>query len=409
MSIQVDRRAFLGTAALALANSLFNNTALAQGVRQKGRVVSSNPPTLKVSEVITRGIPGDFQSYLRVDTGTPGWFYIGLYKETHNQKISTPVYDPKDKRERRLFSKTNDPSKPVATVDLKGSGIEGVFNIYDTGDGYKSSYPINPLLDIPSHTEVSTNYLLGINNALNKLPGGVIDALNKDGTELMIAKNIEDSYYWLYPAWKKEDQNRTIDPSKPWLEKVNGEWIDNRKHENIPGYYLSEKSLMVMPQQYIEYGTRNQVVDRTKDNEWNQSTVFHETGHAIDYLPSSLHSDEEGFVSTYNKDMEKIPDEEEERVGYFLKNRREPFAEIAGALMGGLSSSRSARIFDYFPSASEHIRKNVLPKYGYKVSQEQIRRSIYPGYGLERHTAVKLYPEMHLASSLAGEDMVLCC
>lgn len=414
--MQIDRRHFLGAVAAAL---LVPGSAGAQVFRgRRGyyypqrvqKVEAQKPLELKISEVITGDrIPDKYQAYFKVETGKEGWFYVALLKETDNQKISKAAYDLDQKARGEVFPKPTDYSKPVAIIDATGGGISGTFEIVDTGSSYRSDYPVNALFELPGHTEVSTNFLLDINDSLNALPEGVVKALKDNGLRVMIAKNVEDSYYWLYPSWKIEDQSTPVDSSKPWIEKINGEWIDNRKHINVPGYYLSGKNKIVIPQQYIKYGTKNEVMDRLGQSEWTKSTVFHEAGHGIDYLPNSYrYSDLSNFVTEYDKDRKEIPEEEEEKVGYFLKNRREPFADLVAALMGGLSKSRTERILSFFPRAAEVIRKEVLPKYGYKVSADYIRENIYPDYGLEKTARVRANLERSLAG-IIEEDKILCC
>ncbi|MBI3308483.1 MAG: hypothetical protein HYZ79_03845 [Candidatus Melainabacteria bacterium] len=414
--MKVDRRHFISTTVALIAGGLTPSIATA-GRRRSFRiqhpapvqrtVEPQKPLELEISKVITSDrIPDDFKAYFEVVTGKSGYFYIGLRKETKNQKISTAVFDSKDKKDGNVFPKPTDYSQPVAIIDAAGGGINGTFKIVDTGEGYKSNYPINKLLTIPGHTEVSTDYLLDINNALNVLPEGVTNALSTNGLQVMIAKNVADSYYWLYPGWKAEDEQTAIDPKKPWIEKINDTWVDNRKHINIPGYYLSGKNRIVIPQQHIQYGTTDTVADRVGKYEWTQSTVFHETGHGIDYLQN--YSDKQAFITAYNADYKEIPAEEEEKVGYFLKNRREPFAEIAAALMGGLSKDRTARILAFFPRSAEHMRKNVLPNYGYNVTAEHIKETIYPEYGLGKQASIRQNSRVLLAG-ICKEDIMLCC
>lgn len=405
MSIKVDRRAFLGAAALAIADRYLSQVAFANNEQHRLANNTTSPPTYRISEVISGNrIESEYKSYFRVALNTDAFFYIVQRKDSKGQKIFELSYDLADKRQGRIFPAPEDYSKPVALVDGKGADLNGIFEIYDRGDYYSVSYNFSPLIYIPSHTEISSVYLLTVDKSLKDLPKDLTDTLNENKRRLMLAKNIEDSYYWLYPYWREEDRNHHIDPKKPWIEKVNGVWIDNRRHENVPGYYLSDRSMIVMPQRYIKYATEDEVIDRVNDHEWNKATVFHEIGHALDYLRSPLYSDARNYDEAYNRDLAKIPNEEQERVGYFLMNKVEPFAELVGALLGGFSRDRAARILDYFPDAAEHIRVHVLPKYGYEISEDDVRGKIYPGY---RKHDVKARTQFKLA--LLKEDPLTLC
>ena len=399
---QVNRRFFLGTTAALLGKQLFPEVAMADRIQ----AVTQTPQRLQISNVITRGIPAEDQAHLEVETNTDGRFTIGLLKERRpGQRISRAIYDERDRAQGRLFPAQANQNQPVAIVEGARAGIEGNFDIYDTGNSYETWYPVSPVLWIPEHVGFATNYLFSINNSLKRIPEGVVSAFGRNETSALIGKNIEQTYYWLYPAWRRQDQNTPVDPNKPWIEKVEGRWVDNRRWANIPGLYIPDRKLIVIPQTYITYGTTNGIEDRNGRDEWNRDTVFHEGGHGVDYLNS--YSDSEGFTIAYNTDKRNIPESEEHMVSYYLQNRAEPFAEISGALMGGLSGRRSARILSFFYDAAEHIRTQVLPTYGHRITPQQIRQNIYPGYGSSRRAALTLYPEIQLASSLA-EDAGHC-
>ena len=404
MSIKVDRRSFLVS---SIAAALIP-TIPTIGRADTEKTNTDEPPVLKITEVITGDkIPNEYAAYYKVETKTEGNFYIVRRKESINQIITDVYYKDEDKKEGRLFPKATDSKKPVAIVDASGADLKGIYNIYDDGDKYKAYFSMSPLMNIPSHTEVSSNYLLNIDQALKEIPSGVIDALSSNSREVMIAKNVDDLYYWLYPSWKTQDESIPVDPNKPWVEKKDGEWVDNRRMCNTPGMYV--QSRILMPQKYIKYGTKSEEIDQGDSKDWLKSLTFHETGHGVDFLKSSLYSDDSGFIRAYDNDKAKIADEDEFYVAYFLKNRKEPFAEITGALMGGLLPKSAARILKNFPEAAEHIRKNVLPKFGYTITPKEIKEKIYPGYLLPKEQIVKLSAKYDYKTLGANEDMRLCC
>ncbi|OGI07045.1 MAG: hypothetical protein A3I68_08660 [Candidatus Melainabacteria bacterium RIFCSPLOWO2_02_FULL_35_15] len=394
----IDRRIFLGSTAAIIGNQFLSGIARANRAQP---VVQT--PTLQISNVITRGIPAEYQAYLDVQTNTDGRFTLGLLKERiPGRKISRAIYDERDRTEGRLFAKPADQAQPSAIIDGRNAGIEGVFNIHDTGSGYESWYPVSPVLWLPEYAEFATNYLFSIDNSLKRIPAGITSAFHRNESWTLIGKDIEQTYYWLNPSWRTHDQNTPIDPNKPWIEKIDGRWVDNRRYANLPGLYLPDRKLIVIPQTHITYGTANGIKDRNGQDEWNRDTIFHEGGHGLDYLTSysNCYSNAHGFINAYEKDKSRIADSEEHMVSYYLQNRAEPFAEITGALMGGLSGRRAARILSFFYNVAEHVRTQVLPHYGYRITPEQIREKIYSGYGSDRRAALTLYPEIQLASSL---------
>ncbi len=412
MTSRIDRRVFLMS---SLGMALLPSTAFAKTqfrrtpqVTQEPQVAkeTKEPPKLEITKVITKGIDNSFAAYYKVGTNTEADFHIVRRKESVNQKVTTVYYKAEDKKAGKLFSKPANSTDPVAIVDAKGAGLNGIYKIYDENDEYKAYFMLAPTLNIPSHTEVSSNFLLNVDQALKDLPEGVISALSSSQREVMIARNVNDLYYWLYPSWKTQDEAIPVDPNKPWIEKKNGEWVDNRKTSNTAGFYTEGRILM--PQRYIKYGTESEEVDQGDSKDWLKNMTFHEVGHGIDFLKSNLYSDAQGFISAYEEDKTKITGEDELYVAYFLKNRREPFAEITGALMGGLLSKSAARILNNFPTAAEYIRKNVLPKYDYNISVEEVRKKIYPGYLKPKVDNAKLDLSYNY-KTMPIEEMALCC
>ena len=157
MSIRVDRRTFLvSSLAAALASRI-----------SKADSNQVNPPVLQITEIISGNrIPDEYATYYKVETNTSSWFYIARRKESKNQKVTFAVCDAEDKKQGRLFPKSNDPTTPVAMVDASGAGLNGVYKIYDKGDSYDASFIMSPLMSIPKHTEVSSNFLFNMDQPL---------------------------------------------------------------------------------------------------------------------------------------------------------------------------------------------------------------------------------------------------
>ena len=213
------------------------------------------------------------------------------------------------------------------------------------------------LVVIPDHTSIDQVYERNICDAMNQFPSGLSSALFENGIRIKLAGNVHDAYYYYYPRWKEDDYSRPVDPNKPippMLEKKDGVWIDNRKHENWGGVYIDKR--MVLPQQFIEYGTNN-VIDRTNSKAEIKAAVFHESWHGIDDLYKF--SDDEYFIRAYNQDKEKFSEEKEKEMAYFVMSGAEAFAEIATALTGGLPKERAKVLLDAFPLTAEHIKNKT--------------------------------------------------
>lgn len=375
MPIPISRRSFLQSA--GAASGLYAATALTGSTSKAG---NSNTFARRLKP--TKKVSGDdkYREYLNIPTPGGGTFQLAIRRETKGQKAIVPAYEKTDKAAGKLFSPRQ--SGIVAVVDASEYGIPGDIEVHSKGDSYSVTYNQSPLIKIPSHTEINTRFLFSIDKELKSLPPGVKKALDQNDVSVMLAKSVEDSYYWLYPSWKISDQKIPLDPKVPWIEKVSkNKWKDNRRTSNYPGLYMSSRKQIIIPQKHYKYGSDTELIDRVAKDTWNRNTVYHEVGHAIDDLVTNgWFSNVTDFERAYERDLTLIPEAEKEEIGYFLKNKREPFAEITAALLGGLDKRRSERILKRFPTSSRHIMERVLPLYKYKITPKFVKENIYEGY-----------------------------
>lgn len=396
MSLTVDRRFFLASGALALANAAINpRFTLAKS--------SEDIPKYEITEVIkdSSRIEDKYSAYYKVDIKNEGWFYIAQSKDCNQKTVFLAAHNFEDKRKGKVFPAPDDYSKPVAVVSAKEAGLSGVFEIYDDGENsYKIKYNFSPLLSIPSHTKVNSNYLISVQNGLSKIPEPLVDDLRGRGIRLMIGKNVEDTYYYRYPSWKRYDEENPNDPSKPWLEVKGDSCIDHRNYSNISALYVQKT--VIMPQTHYEYGT-GKLNDRSEWHKWNQYTVGHELGHAIDYFNSDDHyngdsykysnkkksnvarySGVEKFLELFKLDKERMDPALRNKIAYTWCKKdggeAEGFADLCAVMFGSMSSKNAAITLFAYPQSAEYVRKEILPKFGTNITVDDVRKNIYADY-----------------------------
>ncbi|GEM_PF-2172262 len=403
MPIQIDRRSFLTVAGLGLGYKFIESQL---PVALAAETLPNEPKKCNITEIITEPhrIERDkFNAYFKVDTGNDGWFYIVQNKNSRTKNVFDLAYDKGEKKAGKLFPPTGDPSKPVAVISGNGGKLSGTFKIYDTGDGYSVKYEISPLINVPSHTTVDSRFLLDVDETIKGLPLGMVNDMVARGIEVYLAKNIEDSYYHLYPSWQAYDRQHPNDPSKPWLEMKDDGCIDHRNYSNTSALYTQKR--VVIPQTHYEYGTRK-LYDRVGDFSWTRHTVGHEIGHAVDnYNSNDYHlgmdsskgrdkrkgnedwySQESDFLTAFEIDKQRMDPEIKKKVAYSwcrkseIGGQVEGFANIISAFLGTESKDGAGLLFSAFPRSSEIVREKFLPKFGVKLTIADIREKIYPGY-----------------------------
>lgn len=318
-----------------------------------------------------------FDAYYGIDTENEGRFYIARYNEGRTENIFTAAYDEDEKKKGMLFIDFPNTSNPVTTVDAKEIGLNGYFEINELSGRYEIKYKFSPLLFTPNHTKVSSTFMLNIERELQTFPKKLINELHKNGIRVMIAANIEDAYYHYYPSWKQYDDNLFVDPKRPAVEWTENGFRDNRKYSNTGGFFVDRK--VVIPQKYYTYGTEK-VFDYSTSNEYTKRVLYHELGHAIDYVYNSAFSDDKDFKTAHNADTKPFTKQDIKDLAYFYRSRSETFAHVTAALLGGLSKSEASQMLSKFPMCAEHIRQNVLPRFDIELTKEQIRKDIYPNY-----------------------------
>lgn len=332
-------------------------------------------------------------AYYRVDTENNSWFYIARKNEGRTDNLFLAVFDQKDKRKGTLFLEPPPNSTLVTTIDAKEIGLDGAFEIYDKNGWYYVNYKFSPLINTPNHTKVSSVFLLNIERELQKFPKKLTNELTKQGVKVMIGGNVEDTYYHYYPSWKQYDDNLLVDPKRPAYEQTEDGWRDNRKYANTGGVYISGK--VIIPQRYSLYAS-NKTYDYATSLEDTRYVLYHELGHAIDYMYGEAFSASDAFKNTHSTDIKTFTKQDIKDLAYFYRSRSETFAQVSAALLGGLPKRETESILSKFPMCAEHIRQNVLPRFDINLTKEQIRKDIYPRYLMKegaRQTKLSLNTE----------------
>lgn len=388
----------------------------------------------KITETITdqKRIEAKYAAYYKVNT--EGWFYIVQRRDCKKDNVFALAFDGKEKAKGLLFPEPKDSSKPVAVIDGSAINLSGVFEIYDTGDSYSINYQISPLISLPKHTDVDSDFLLNVDETIKKMPKSLVDSLASRGVEVMLARNVEDSYYYLYPSWKEYDRKNPNDPSKPWLEVREDGCKDNRNYSNTGALYYQKK--VIIPQQHYEYGTRK-IIDRITQKEWTKFTTGHEVGHSLDFFnmddyyfgnqspayaskkKSNIdrYSGTSDYLTLFEVDKKRMDPAIKKKLAYsWCKSdggEAEGFANQFAALMGTMSKDETALLLSAFPNSTEHLRKNVLPVFGVTMSVEDVRKNVYPDYlkdakGLTKaekeQASLRLF-EMFSGSRISDSDL----
>lgn len=399
----LNRRAFIGTSAFLVASGL-----LYRVLKADDKNVPGAEPDIKryeITEKITnpRSIDRNlYNAYFKVETGNSGTLYIVQKKDCRTDNVFELSYDPDEKRRGSLFPASNDTSKLVALVDATGASLGGVFKIYDKGDHYEVKYQISSIINVPSHTSVNSDFLLNVDETIRKMPDAMISDLVSRGVEVYLAKNIEDSFYHLYPSWKEYDREHPNDPKKPWLEITEDGCIDHRNYSNTNALYWQKR--VIVPQTYYEYGTRV-VTDRVDYTAWTRSTVGHELGHALDNFDgddyytgqykqeyaekkkSTLewHSSSGDFKALFELDKQRMDPKLKKDVAYSWckdngSGQYEAFANIVAAFLHTMTKEDAKAILDAFPQSAEYIRTRFLPKFSVNLSLADVREKIHSKY-----------------------------
>ncbi len=309
----------------------------------------------------------------KVDMKPPGWFHIIGNKTCGLENVFSVSYDKEMKEKGLLFPKARSRDKPVAIIDGKITGLNKSFEVYEIDGEYIVSYPLSPLLEIPKHTYVASNYLLTVQKDLEKIPKPIEDDIREinfrnRGAKLILGFNEDDTYYAYKPDLKESDLRKIVDPNKPPHEFIDNKWIDNRLYKNIRGVYLPEIKRALMSQWVAIYGSEDLYCDYSESPQDIGGVALHEMGHAFDYLQPFMFSETNAFIKAYDSDMKAFSENRaklEEKYGKdkinfwcsALRNEQETFAQLFCGLLDGLDKESKEILLTIMPSCAKHIKE----------------------------------------------------
>lgn len=377
----------------------------------KADQISASNNSFEISEVITNPEkidPKKYSAYFKVETRNKGYFYIVQKKDCRVEDIFAVSHDENERKQGLVFPKSSDSSKPVAVIDALPAGMSGKFNVFEKVDGYSIQYNyFSGLIDVPSHTTVSSKYLIMIDNAIKRLPQSLRQDLYNRGVRVMLGRNVEDTYYHYYPSWKTKDQSTLKDEAKPWLEVKGNSCTDHRKMVNISALYNQKR--VIIPQEHVDY-ISNKIMDRINYAEsWTFDVIGHELGHAIDFFNSDdyynndsatyltlkktyssngrvfykqgVYSHDGEFLTAFKIDKERMESHVKDQLAYLWckpeGGQQEGFADITACLIGGSNPEKTALTLRAFPLSAEYIRKKVLPDFKVNLSIEDIKKQFH--------------------------------
>ncbi len=351
---------------------IFVNNSPASSIDSKK---SQHPsiPILSIKETIKLNTLVEHQTYAesyKLDIQLPSWLYILRNKECRLNDAFSITYDPQIKT---LFQKPKSIYEPIAKVSTKNTTLKGDFEIYDYKGKYIVAYTFSPLLEVPKHTCIHSDYLLAIDNDLKKLPPSIEDHLVNNGVKLILGQTEEDTYYYYRADFAEKDYKKTIDSTKPQLEFVNNTWIDNRLYANLGGIYLSNTKQALMPQWVRVYGSEDSYYDLSTDPNRVFGIALHEMGHAFDYTQPKMFSETKEFKEAYETDIQVLnrdKDNLEKQYGVDtikawyanLRNRQETFAELFRAFFDGMKIESKELLFKLTPNSAKCIKDSLTLK-----------------------------------------------
>lgn len=273
-----------------------------------------------------------------------------------------------------------------------------------TGFDDTKSKTISPLIKVPAHTRVSPKLLSHVDRVVKDIPEKFIKAFISRGAKIFLARNVEDSYYYLNPEWRVYDRKHPNQPNKPWLEiKKDGTCVDNRNYSNTSAMYWNKKAIIL--QEWYEYGANN-IKTRVNSPVWTRHTVGHELGHVLgsfnndDYLnPNDRikyarakvsnvkeYDEAEAFKIAFELDTARIDPEIRKELEYSWCKRKtlggyvEAFANLFSTFVGTETKHDASVLLRGFPNSAEYLRKKVFPHFGVEMSITQVRENIFPDY-----------------------------
>ncbi len=355
---------------------IFVNTSSTSSIDSKKSQEEQHPPipTLSIKETIELKTLVEHQIYAesyKVDVKPPSWLYILRNKECRLDDAFSVTYDPQIKT---LFQKPKSIYEPIAKVSTNNTALKSDFEIYDYKGKYVVTYGFSPLLEIPKHTCVHSDYLLAIDNDLKKLPQPIEDHLVNNGVKLILGQTEDDTYYYYRSDFAERDCKKIIDPTKPQLEFINNTWVDNRLYANLGGIYLSNTKQALMPQWVRVYGSEDCYYDLSTDLNRVFGIALHEMGHAFDYTQPKMFSETKEFKKAYEADIQTLNSDKDKlekqhgtdtiKAWYTnLRNRQETFAELFRAFFDGMKVESKELLIKLTPNSAKCIKDFLFSIY----------------------------------------------
>jgi len=351
-----------------LAQVAFIGLSLPNVLRADG---NSSIPTYGISNVV-KSSENDYR-YYKVDVPSSTPFHI-VTKEKCT--LNSPFL-PSNEYETmgKPFPINADSSKPVALIEGKELGLKGHIEVYDLPTGYRLKYKFSPLIEIPSHTSVSSDYLIDTQKILDELPESLHESLVKAGAKIILAKDPEDAYYHYAPSQKEADKNKKPIQNGKWVGYKDGQWFDNRKFSHAPS---RNNDLTIYSPEKYEDPLENLIVDRKKYKNAFKYTLLHELGHVIGNVKN--HADKADFNLAFESDKRRLKVLKNNDVAYAYVSKYEAFAEIVCCFLGGYPNERKRDTLCSLYECSEFVRTKVLPDLGLKFSENDVEKIIENHY-----------------------------
>ena len=304
-----------------------------------------------------------------------------------------PAYRESD-LQNNLHFQTGNGGRPLAIIEPGDSGFPYGLELYHIDDHpgcskhhsgvfcvHKNleirSSTLSPLIEIPTHTHVSSDHLLNIQQPVGDLPPEISGFLTKEEFKLILGYNSEAAYYKTWPAFETQDGQHVRHQSGRGLVKTQkGKWQSYYKCSEAAGIYHENKA--AIPEWHHKFNSKEYqklLPVITKE------VVFHEIGHKLNRNGhndnSPKFSDSKEFKKACEEDIKAMTEENENHVAYMLTNENEAFAELTGILMGGFREDWTRFKLSVFPTTAKYIAEILENHYGFKpkINWAEVRRN----------------------------------
>lgn len=197
---------------------------------------------------------------------------------------------------------------------------------------------VRPLRD---HPNVDSSSITAVKDALNKFPPPILQLLKANGVKVMLTPSVYDK--------------------DPELSHREGRGFHGGTYKSCGGYYSTDEKCIVLPEHKMSESDESLLSRRSGES--IVKTLYHECGHAVDFLLSGAKSisDTEEYKHAFRLDAAKATPEAAQSLQYYLQKAEggpeESCAELIGVLLG--STNQAELLKETFPGTIKVLRQKL--------------------------------------------------